>query len=119
MTFSSAQMRDLETQSSAFCKEHSTYLADAVNAVRVSGHCRSALHLLDALARNARRNQQEVIADVRRWLERRLRDAPEISPDRLMLELGWLRRMSVARDAEGVDARSARENRSTRSRKRR
>lgn len=113
MTLRSSEMKRLELQSASFKAEgHNAYLAEAINAVRASGDPGAAVQLLTALWNGARANQKDAINDVRRWIEGRLREEPGVSAQRVLLELGWLRRLSVARVA-GTIARGNRDNRSS------
>jgi hypothetical protein len=101
MTLSHSEMKHLELRSASFIAEgHKAYLPEAINAVRTSGQPDMALHLLAALSSNARGNQEQAIADVRRWIEHRLREEPSMTAERFLLELGWLRRLCVTRLAE-------------------
>ena len=100
MTLSSEQMRELERQSAEFGEAHKSYLAEAIDAVRTTRSTHAASRLLSLLSKTARRDQSEAIRVVRTWLDERLRDEPGVSSDRLLLELGWLRRMCVVRAAE-------------------
>ncbi len=106
MTLSSSEMKRLEAHGASFTAEgHKSYLAEAINAVRTSGEPRVALQLLVALSASARSDQKAAISDVRKWIERRLREEPGVSPQRFLLELGWLRRLCVTRLAEQSSSR--------------
>lgn len=98
MTLSSTEMQRLEEQSASFHKPgHKIFLSEAMNATRGSLSPLASVKLLSMLSRNARKDQQDAIRDVRRWIDGRLRDDPKITTERFLLELGWLRRMCVAR----------------------
>ncbi|MGB1015589.1 MAG: hypothetical protein ACPG4T_15745 [Nannocystaceae bacterium] len=98
MTLTSSEMKQLEQQSASLGSKHKSYLAEASNAIKLADNPRAGLHLLAALRSTARPNQKDAISDVRRWIDNRLRDEPGISTARLLLELGWLRRLCVVRD---------------------
>jgi hypothetical protein len=101
MTLSSREMKQLELHSASFVAEgHNAYLSEAINAAQTSGRPDMALQLLKAMSGDARGNQQQAILDVCRWIERRLREEPSIPAERFLLELGWLRRLCVARLAD-------------------
>jgi hypothetical protein len=98
MTLTSTEMRRLEAQAVEFSSDgHANCLVEAINAVKAEQRPAAALQLLSALRQDARSNQKRAIGDVVRWIEERLREEPKIPVDRFLLELGWLRRMSVAR----------------------
>lgn len=98
MTLRSTEMRRLEAQSATLqSKGHKSVLAEAINATRVSRDPRASLQLLLALSKHARKDQKQALDDVRRWIQDRLREEPTVTADRLLLELGWLRRMCVSR----------------------
>ena len=101
MTLSSREMKRLEQHSALLgADRHKAYLAEAIDVLRSSGEVRLVLRLLTALWHGARGNQKEAIGDLRRWIESRLLEEPKISAERMLLELGWLRRMCVVRSAE-------------------
>jgi len=102
MTLSSQEMKVLEAESASFAGEHNTYLAQAIDAIRRSGDPQAAARLLRALSRSrdARPKQKTAQVHVSRWIVERVRSEPEVAAERIILELGWLRRLSVARNAE-------------------
>jgi len=98
MTLSTTQMQRLQRQSEAFrdsgCE---TYFQAAMTAVKESKSPSAALWLFDALRKGARRKQESAIEDVRRWIKGRIAEEPTVSAEQFVLELGWLRRMYIAR----------------------
>lgn len=105
MTLSSKQMKVLEAQSASFTSSHSACLAQSIDALRRSRDPRAVVRLLRALSRDARAKQRAAQQDISRWIEDRLRSEPGVAVERVELELGWLRRLSVAR-SDGATSRS-------------
>lgn len=101
MTLRSSDMARLWSDSSKLHgRNHKGWLAEAANAIRTTGDPRHAVELLERLRRGQRsKNERDTIADVNHWLEQRLRREPRMNPERLLVELGWLRRMAVTRQA--------------------
>lgn len=101
MTLSSVDMERLWNESSRFFgHNHKTWLGEAFNAVRATGDLSGAVELLRQVRRDAAREaERNAVDDVVGWLDRRKRAQPTPTKPRLLLELGWLRRMSVVRAA--------------------
>lgn len=101
MTLSSSDMNRLWKDSSPLHgRNHKGWLAEALNAVRSTGNARVAMELLRQMRRDVTGEQERTaIDDVVGWLERRVRTEPNLETTRLLLELGWLRRMSLIRAA--------------------
>ena len=97
------------------------FLADASRCVRDTGDAIAALELLRAMWRPpyaGRPNQKAALADAGGWLARRLEREPGIAPERLVLELDWLRRLVVIHASHGggdpePDAFRARDSKAT------
>ncbi|MEX1365472.1 MAG: hypothetical protein AB1Z98_20260 [Nannocystaceae bacterium] len=115
MTLRASEMKRLWADSSPMHqKNHGRWISEASNALRSTLDPKRAVTLLKELRRlNGRDRERRALDDVLSWIERRLRTEPNVPVDRLMLELGWLRRMSVTRVATHDprdDARPARRN---------
>lgn len=83
--------------------EAKTYLSQALESLRHHEDPIDALALLRTLRGTAyasRGKQEQALDAVGRWLEQRLQREPGVASARLRLELGWLRRMIMARRAE-------------------
>lgn len=102
MTISSRDMKRLWADSSPLHgRNHKAWLVEALNALRSTGDPGKAMDLLQSMRRDGGSDQERrAIDDVVGWLQRRLRSAPRPDTTRLLLELGWLRRMSVIRVAQ-------------------
>jgi len=90
--------------------EAKSYLAQASESLRQSSNPIDTLVLLHALRGTGyarRSDQQEALDAVGCWLEQRIRRELVISSERLGLELGWLRRMTIAQRKEEEVARKA------------
>ncbi|MCB0219396.1 MAG: hypothetical protein KDH09_06855 [Chrysiogenetes bacterium] len=95
---SSRQMRILMAQSAGLSeKQHKSAFSQAITALRRTGNPRQVTALLSTLERDARPLERAAYEDLRRWIDARLREENELSVEGLLLELGWLRRMCVAR----------------------
>ena len=101
MTLQSTNMGRLWKDSSPLHgRNHKSCLAEAMNAVRSTGEPKLAVELLRKIRRDVGSEQErKALDDVVGWLERRLRTEPSVTTTRLVLELGWLRRMAVVRAA--------------------
>ena len=97
MTLTSTQMRWLEAQSKDFGEAHKASLAEAITAVRTTRSPHAASRLLGLLSRTARPEPRKALMDMRTWLDQRLHGEPGISAERVLLELGWMRRMCIGR----------------------
>lgn len=108
MTLRSDEMARLWSDSSKLHgRNHKAWLAEAMNAVRTTRDPRLAIELLEKLRRGQRsKNERDAIADVGRWLEQRVRREPRVPLERLLVELGWLRRMAVTRQGAHKVARN-------------
>lgn len=101
MTLRSFEMKRLWAVSSKLHeRNHLKWLTEASNALLTCRDSQQAISLLRALRKhNKRERELRSLDEVIAWLERRVLTDPEVTPERLMLELGWLRRMSVTRTA--------------------
>lgn len=101
MTISSRDMERLWADSSPLHgRNHKAGLAEALNALRSTGDPGKAIDLLQSIRRDGGSEQERrAIDDVVGWLRRRMRLDPKPDANRLLLEIGWLRRMSVIRVA--------------------
>ncbi|MCA9655589.1 MAG: hypothetical protein KC501_37110 [Myxococcales bacterium] len=101
MTLRASEMKRLLADSSRMHEpNHAKWIAEAVNALRSTRDPRGAITLLKTIrSHNNRERERRSLDDVLSWIERRLRTEPTVEVGRLMLELGWLRRMSVTRTA--------------------
>ncbi len=100
----SQEMQALEREGERFDqRNHRTYLELAIGCARTGATPTEVLRLLVMLwgTAHARRSDQlAALNDVGEWIESRLAREPGLTADRLILELGWLRRIAVARSSE-------------------
>lgn len=99
MTLASKDMERLWKDSSPLHgRNHKGWLGEALNAVRSTANASAAAELLRQRRRDVGSEpERKAIDDVIGWLERRVRSEPRLAIPRLLLELGWLRRMAVVR----------------------
>jgi hypothetical protein len=97
MSLTALEMNQLDEEARTLAEHGSRdYLADALQCLRDTGDPIAPIALLRAMwnGGHARRsNPNAGLEAVGQWLERRLRRAPDLSPDHLALELGWLHRL--------------------------
>jgi hypothetical protein len=96
MSLTAAEMKVLEEDARVMATESRRYLADATQCLRETLDPVAPLELLRALwsTAHARRPQQKAALQAAGdWLDDRVRRDPALSPQRLELELGWLRRL--------------------------
>jgi hypothetical protein len=108
VSLTAAEMQRLEDDARAMAANNPRgYLSDALQCLRDTGDPFAPLALLRAMwtAGHARRDRQRAaLHDAGQWLEQRLGRDPAISPDRLVLELGWLRRLvTIHGHSNGAD----------------
>lgn len=117
MSLTAIEMKRLEDDARAMAANHSRgYLSDALQCLRETSDPIASLELLRAMwgASQAKRpDQKAALNEAGQWLEKRLDRDPGISPDRLALELGWLRRLVTVHGGTDDDdeARDDRRNR--------
>jgi hypothetical protein len=102
MTLRSTDMKRLWGDSSSLhLRNHKGWLAEALNALTSTGDPNVAVELLQKMRRDVGSDhERRALDDVVRWLEKRLGMERTVTTARLLWELGWLRRMAVARIAE-------------------
>lgn len=104
MSLNALEMKRLEEDARPMASDNCRgYLSDALECLRSTRDPIAPLELLRAMWGSSyarRRDQIAALGDAGLWLEERLRREPSISPERLELELGWLRRLvTIHRDA--------------------
>lgn len=108
MSLTAPEMKRLEDDAREMASDNCRgYLSDALQCLRDT--CDpiaplELLHLMWGTGHAKRPDQKTAVDDAGLWLEERLGREPGISPDRLALELGWLRRL-VAVHADSDNAR--------------
>lgn len=89
-------LKDLQEAARSFnTKNHSSYLAEALQILRDTADPLAALKLLCAMWGSpfaSRVEQREALNEVGLWLEDRIYREPDADPDVITWELGWLRR---------------------------
>ena len=105
MTLHASDMSRLWADSARMARGNpGRWLSDALQCIRTTGDGAAAVMLLQKLRQYANRHEEQRSIDaVVKWIERRLHTRPRVTASRLMLELGWLRRMSVIRTAARRD----------------
>jgi hypothetical protein len=105
MSLTAPEMKRLEDDARAIASGNCRgYLSDALRCLQETHDPIAPLELLRAMwsgGHAPRPDQKIALDDAGQWLEERLGREPGISPDRLELELGWLRRLvSVHGDSD-------------------
>jgi len=97
MGISALVLKQLDENARAIAtKQCRSYLSDAQRCLRDTGDPIAPLELLRAMWNSGqapRAEQKDALDDAGRWLEDRLKRDPEMSPQHLELELGWLLRL--------------------------
>lgn len=108
MSLNARDMQHLERQAREIATRGSlTYIATALGCLLETLDPIAALALLRALwgSGHGKRDKQKAgLEEVGRWLEQRIRREPGISPERLALELGWLRRLVTVCNQDDDDS---------------
>jgi len=91
--------RTLQSEAAQFsARNHAHYLAEASECLRLTRDPIAALTLLVKMwnGPHAKRTEQLTALNVvGGWLERRLDRDPGITPERLAMEMGWVRRLAI------------------------
>lgn len=106
MAIDPQSLGQLEKDATPFVtKNHQAYLSQALECIRETQDPVEALRLLEKMFSSPfaiRKNMKGALNDVGKWLEKRLDKEPNVSADRIALELGWLRRLATVVEAEAT-----------------
>lgn len=114
MGLNGADFERLRVSAASFgSKNHTHYLAEAMQCMRVTGDPVEALALLRAMWSSpyAGRNDMKLaLNDVGKWLEQQLGRDPKLTAEAVALQLGWLRRLAMfaMEERRGADVPSGR-----------
>ncbi len=115
MTLARQRYQQIPGEAARFSsKSHVSFLSDAMHAAqRADSEGRpdpglESLNLLGCLWRSCRPDQKNALNNVGQWLERRLTkaDVKTILQERIMEDIGWMKREATAVSASAADART-------------